>query len=734
MGIVGLLSIVFAPPLHAAVEENVTHDHDADWHMKDTPCAAPDTGNQTFEPGPISANPDPNQPPGPPRGSGSLHFTIGPNAESREENRNTRYGGMALSDLIELTYWTYVTTPGTPTGYTPAVFVGLDLDLTNDGRTQVDDTLIFEPSLQSSPSPVVIGRWQQWSAHGAGRWYFSQSGTPAPLSQWITTFPDAKIVDSSLTVGGVFLGAGCRGTGSSVGWAGFNGYTDAFSIRFRDDTDATIFDMDPPDPQQPRSLNCEPEFAVVRSGGSHSIVCTVSGDPGAVIENVEVDVEVTGVNDPDGTDGYSPRTPDLGGSECRTGENGSCSITHGGSSKPTTEAGITTYRAWIDDDKENKSVEADPDEGRNELDQPGSRPDSATVRDNTDVVEVRWSAAQVECDPETTTVQTGGSHTITCLARDAAGSPTTGAVIDIEATGVNDPDGNSVLTSPDFTCTTGTLGTCPVTHAPGGTRTTNTVGRTTYRAWIDADGFNSTAEADTAEGRDELTTPGAREPDPTEVVEANWSTTGASATPTATTCPTATPTPTGSPTSSPSPTPTGSPTSSPSPTPTQAACPTPTPTPTRTPTPTPTPTRTPPDREPLTRGPCAGFFPNSRTDRANGGEVIVGTTGNDQINGSSRNDLICSLGGNDTVRAMGGSDEVYSGRGEDTIRSGRGNDVGNGGRHDDLILGAPGNDQLRGGAGRDDLRGGRGDDTIDGGSGRDSCLGGTGNDRLTRCE
>ncbi|MDQ3957464.1 MAG: Ig-like domain-containing protein, partial [Actinomycetota bacterium] len=118
---------------------------------------------------------------------------------------------------------------------------------------------------------------------------------------------------------------------------------------------------------------------------------------------------------------------------------------------------------------------------------------------------------------------TGTAHTVTCTVTNSFGNLSSGAIVDVEATGPSDPDAGNTPASPDFTCTTNANGVCTFTHGPGGVGTSNTPGTTLYRAWIDADNNNTSNEADTAEGRDEAATPGTRpEPDNTDVVNKTW--------------------------------------------------------------------------------------------------------------------------------------------------------------------------------------------------------------------
>jgi Ca2+-binding RTX toxin-like protein len=697
--------VVWHPlPAFADIQEDVTRDHDSDWHMRHTSCTAvTGTGSQSFEVGPLGLPGDvPDNSPSPPAGTGSLELRIGANGDSLEENRNTRFAGKLLTELEQLTYWTYVASVPV-SGFAPAPHVGLSLD--TDGNGSFDDTLIFEPSFQQlsdgdGQHDVVATTWQHWIAYDEGStlpeglWYLRTQGptTLKRIEDWRAQFPAARIVNPQ-NLGGVFVAAGC----GAPTWTGFDGNTDAFRIRFTGDSDNRLFDFDPANPTEATRLNCSPETNVNPTGTAHSINCTATQATGLPVPGVNIQAEATGVNDPDAVDGYSPTSPDFG---CETDEEGTCQFTHGPTG--TVSVGTTTYRVWIDIDDNSATTEADPDEGRNESTTPGGRPEV----DDTDVLEKTWAASRLDCEPESETKPAGTPHTITCTARDSSNNLITGVEIDVEATGVNDPDGSNSNSqgSPDFTCITGSNGSCVVTHGPGtgGRGTTTTAGRTTYRAWIDGDGSNSTQEADSTEG---VSTSGSiPEIDGTDVVEANFTSTGTT------------------------PTPTPGVTSSPSASPSVSGSPSPTPSGSGSPSPSPSPSPTPPVRD------CSAPA---------GVNVISGTPGNDRIVGTGGVDFICGFGGNDQIDGRGGNDVIRGGRGSDTIFGGAGSDSLIGGAGDDEIAGERGrdelsgrggNDLLAGGRGHDELLGGPGRDRLDGGRGTDRCSGGRGRDTTRRCE
>ena len=240
------------------------------------------------------------------------------------------------------------------------------------------------------------------------------------------------------------------------------------------------------------NVDCNPETDRNPTGTAHSVTCQATDENNAIVAGIEIDVEAAGANDPDGTESFD--TPDW---TCITTGQGLCTIVHGpGGTGTTVNAGTTVYSGWVDLDRSNTTQELDADEGRVEgvdLREP----------DNTDVVEKIWIAARLDCAPEADTNPAQTAHTITCTATDTSGAPQAGINVDAEATGPNDPDNANSLTTPDFSCTTGTNGQCSFIHGPGGRGTTNGFGRTLYRVWIDQDNNDATTEADGTEGRDE---------------------------------------------------------------------------------------------------------------------------------------------------------------------------------------------------------------------------------------
>ena len=136
------------------------------------------------------------------------------------------------------------------------------------------------------------------------------------------------------------------------------------------------------------TLDCNPEQSTSPTGTTHTVTCE-SIAPGA-----NVDIEVSGANDPDQEN--TPETPDF---TCTTSNDGSCLFDHG----PGDEAGTTTYMAWIDLDGSDATTEADDAEGRDEGATPGNQAES----DGTDVVEQTWVLGR-----RRTIVLRAGNHTV----------------------------------------------------------------------------------------------------------------------------------------------------------------------------------------------------------------------------------------------------------------------------------------------------------------------------------
>ncbi len=266
-------------------------------------------------------------------------------------------------------------------------------------------------------------------------------------------------------------------------------------------------------------LDAEPETAT--SGfGTHEVTATVYDQFGAPFNgSTTVNLEFFR-GSPSDTDRGTPATPDL---TCTTVNDATCTVTYSQSAVPGTDLMCVWIGTAPTFSGTNNNGTCDG-EGLSDADDTAGSPDRAEpFDDDVDVVQKIWqnptAATTLDCVPERGTARRNTSPVITCSATDSSGIAVAGAEIDAEATGVNDPDAADAAFQPDFSCVTGATGRCSFTHGPRGIGTTDLQGVTTYRAWIDADNDNSTTEADTAEGLDEVTAPGAAEPDNTDVVQ-----------------------------------------------------------------------------------------------------------------------------------------------------------------------------------------------------------------------
>ena len=175
-------------------------------------------------------------------------------------------------------------------------------------------------------------------------------------------------------------------------------------------------------------LDCFPEQDSNPIGSSHVITCRAfqtGGDPQP--QGTHIVAEAVGANDPDGTSSHD--TPDF---ECRTNQAGECSFTHGpapGGRGTTNAEGVTRYRAWIDIDNSNSTVEADETEHQDENFGAGQ----IAEPDQTDVVEKSWTrnptAVTVEPENDSASVGTCNAFTITVTGDN---QPVRGVLIDVE--------------------------------------------------------------------------------------------------------------------------------------------------------------------------------------------------------------------------------------------------------------------------------------------------------------
>jgi hypothetical protein len=172
-------------------------------------------------------------------------LAVGPDGDDAAQLRTANYAGVALSELTELAYSTYVDVDASG-GHAPYIILHVDFD--DNGST--DDLLFFEPVYQdafffpSNPQPtLLLDTWQTWDALNGGWWSLNGTAGAQPgtnvksLADILVAQPAARIaVQASL--GGVRLVAGF-GAG---GWDNFIGNVDAFKIGVSGNT--TIYDFD----------------------------------------------------------------------------------------------------------------------------------------------------------------------------------------------------------------------------------------------------------------------------------------------------------------------------------------------------------------------------------------------------------------------------------------------------------------------------------------------------------
>ena len=270
-------------------------------------------------------------------------------------------------------------------------------------------------------------------------------------------------------------------------------------------------------------IDVEPESAKSELGAAYSVTASVYDQFGELFRgNTTVYFEFFR-GSPGDADGNTPGSPD---GSCTTADSSSCTFGFSQGVEPGTDllCGWINQTPILEGTNNNGRCQTEPLLDSDDDDGTADAPSPAS--DAVDVVQKIWQkptdATQLDCGPETSTGRRGTFHRVTCTALNSSGAPVTGAEIDVEATGTNDPDAVDQPATPDFSCVTGTNGTCSITHGRGGIGSTSAAGTTTYRAWIDSDNDNATTEADSGEGRDETATPGAAEPDGTDVVERTW--------------------------------------------------------------------------------------------------------------------------------------------------------------------------------------------------------------------
>ena len=266
------------------------------------------------------------------------------------------------------------------------------------------------------------------------------------------------------------------------------------------------------------TLDVEPEVATRVQGEEHTMTATVSatvvecpapvtgGYGGCGPVNIDFENE-NGANDPDA--GRSYTTPDL---TCTIAVSAtSCTVSYFGNNVASASSGTQDiWRAWIDHDNNNTTVEADVNEQRDERTNKGTASDPSDddplapgtgCRNNpsageppapqpvfnpqpepdcTDVVEARFSAptstpTTLDCDDQTgddrevntrsapgsTTNPSEGDETYTCTVRNQSGGGMSGVqVFGENENGINDGDivDGPSYDSPDYNCRTAAPG------------------------------------------------------------------------------------------------------------------------------------------------------------------------------------------------------------------------------------------------------------------------------------
>jgi hypothetical protein len=550
-----------------------------------------------------------------------------------------------------------------------------------------------------------------------------------------------------------------------------------------------------PNPTTATRLDCSPEQDTNPTRSSHTITCTATNNQGGRVGGAGVDAEATGANDPDNSD--TRTTPDFSCTTASqdnpnttsTDERGTCSFTHGSEGRGTTNsAGTTTYRAWVDVDGSNSTVEADPTEARDENGSPGQTPEP----DGTDVVEKTWVSdpATLTMTPEVDSAQVGVCNPFTITVRDVDDKPVQGATIDLEQrherandttvgnepeVGFCTPPEGSGPNRSDVDETRGDLGPSGENPDNRGTAGGETVLPTDANGQVTIGIEVTPAQGSDGSGTVTVTAFFDRDSDnddpdqgePQDTSTKTWTTNAGRAIDCA---PEEAETPTdqqhvvtctvtdaaGQPApgvevtfseSGPGEIVGGNQkTTGQNGTASVTVRSTATGQQTITGTITDS-TQSEPDTDECNRaagdptgapqGVCSDSVTNTWTEgsgdtcpghASDGRNQVVGTEGNDTLQGTEGDDIICGLGGDDLIDGLGGNDLIIGGSGNDSLRGGDGNDDIRGGAGKDELRGNDGNDTLRGGDQNDDLRGNSGDDRMFGGSGFDVLRGGGGND------
>ncbi|MBK5228297.1 MAG: hypothetical protein JJE05_07305 [Actinobacteria bacterium] len=394
-------------------------------------------------------------------------------------------------------------------------------------------------------------------------------------------------------------------------------------------------------------LNCQPETKSNPVGTAHIITCTATkaadSTPAA---GKAIDVEMSGANDTDAA--ASNTSPDL---TCTTAANGTCTVTHPAAA--STAPGETTYRAWVDADGSNATVEANVNEPRDE-----TTPTWVLTGDEpngTDVVAKTWTGAAartIDCLPATGDGDVGSTFEVTCTVKDATGDELGGVDVVFEETGEGD-----FATPADAAGTTDQTGKAK-THL-----VSDTEGEQVVTATIAEDtGAGEPAEVDECD-RAAGDPTGAPAGQCQDSVTITW--TDASIDPRC---------------------------DDPG-----VICGT--------------------DGDDVLVGTAGDDLiicgDGNDTVKAMGGDDIVECgNGNDEIEGGGGSDHLKGQGGNDTIAGGGGNDSASGGSGKDRLLGGKGKDKLRGGSGNDNLKGGAGDDLINGGPGKDTCVGGKGKDKV----------------------
>lgn len=314
-------------------------------------------------------------------------------------------------------------------------------------------------------------------------------------------------------------------------------------------------------PDNTFDLDVTPETDSNPTGTTHQLTATL-GQACTDANGCEIDFEIesgpaVSVTADDGT---NPRTTDADNSP--TSPDMTCTVPDTGTTCTvdftSSTAGTNIIRAWVDDDDDSATFDADQTEGRNEVTTPGSR----TEPDDTDVVEKNWFgalpvAAALDCTPETadnpaTGPDSAETYTCTLFNDNGAGGGTAnndiqeggeqgiaGVPIDGEnLNGANDPDDSSGDGTADYN-------NCGTTNANGVAQCTvnaseSQAGNAEICFWADNDNDNQFTPSATGFENDPQTqndgedcneeSLGTTDSDVTDIVEKNWLAAGQAAT------------------------------------------------------------------------------------------------------------------------------------------------------------------------------------------------------------